>query len=472
MRIAVCVKPSADGELGPFDAAAYESALRVEGAEVVLVSMAPRDASGLLTRLTRLGARKAILLSDAAFAGADTLATGYALSLAIRRLKPDLVFCGRQTLEGDTAQVGIGLAARLGYACVTQVLEIRSVGDARIACRTRHGDREAAYPALITVERICGLRLPSIRSTAGEVEILDAAALGADPARCGLAGSPTRVVKSFENASGRRRCTRIDPADFDRVLKACLSEKREARVVETSARKLNGLWTVGERPLTMARTVADGVKTVPPMEAEALAGKIRAENPSAVLFDSTAEGKELAAKTAVLLETGLCADCTALETDGETIFFYRPALAGNVIAKIRCNAYPPMATVRTETPGAALAFAMGLGAAGFIEDLNELAARYGAETAATRAAVDRDLFPYEKQVGLTGRTVAPETYVAFGISGAVHHLAGIRGAKRIIAVNSDPDAPIFDFADYGIVAGVGDVIDRMRNGAFPESKRK
>ena len=115
MKIVVCVRQGLDGEINPFDASAYEEALRIAGAEVILLSMGPLRARNMLVSLTRLGAKEAVLLSDSAFAGADTLATAYTLERAIRLLSPDLVFCGRQTLVGDTAQTGAMLATKLGF---------------------------------------------------------------------------------------------------------------------------------------------------------------------------------------------------------------------------------------------------------------------------------------------------------------------------------------------------------------------
>lgn len=461
MRIVVCVKPSANGEIGPFEAAAYEAALRISGAEVTLLSMAPASAGDVLLRLTRLGAKEAVLLSDKAFAGADTLATGYTLSLAIKKLSPDLIFCGRQTLEGDTAQVGIGLATRLGIPCLARVMEIRTVDDRTVICKNRDGSElRADFPALLTLERIHELRLPSIRSKVGKLTVMDAAALGADPAKTGQTGSPTRVVRSFENTADRRRCQFVSPAEFASVLQNALAAPRRLELPASvqSGEKLKNCWIVGEKPREMAQTVSDDIRVIPYTSAKELAERIRAGEPSAVLFDSTSAGKELAASVAVLLETGLCADCTSLETDGEHLFMIRPAFGGNVTAKIRCVTEPPMATVRTGEVGAKLIFSCGVGAEKYLKELTALAKAYGAEITASRGAVDHDLFPYECQVGLTGKTVSPEVYVAFGISGAVHHIAGIRGAGTILAVNSDPRAPIFDYADYGIAADVGELL--------------
>ena len=102
MKIVVCAKPVND-ELNPFDESALESALCIENAEITVISMGRYSAVNMLKRLTRLRIKKAILLTDQAFAGSDTLATSYVLSLAIRKLTPDLIICGRQSIDGDTA---------------------------------------------------------------------------------------------------------------------------------------------------------------------------------------------------------------------------------------------------------------------------------------------------------------------------------------------------------------------------------
>ena len=116
MKIVVCLRQGTDGEINPFDASAYETALRIAGADITLLSMGPLSVAPLLERLSRLGAKRAVLLSDKVFAGADTLATAYALSMAVKTLSPELVICGRQTLIGDTAQTGPMLSALLDFA--------------------------------------------------------------------------------------------------------------------------------------------------------------------------------------------------------------------------------------------------------------------------------------------------------------------------------------------------------------------
>jgi len=153
MRVVVCVKQTAAGELNPFDACAYEAALQIRGAEVILLSMGPERTGELLSDLTRLGARQAYLLCDRAFAGADTLATAYALSLAVKRLAPDLVICGRQTIDGDTGQTGPSLAMVAGLSLITNVMEIKGT-EGHLICVTRsRGEQTVELPALITVEK-------------------------------------------------------------------------------------------------------------------------------------------------------------------------------------------------------------------------------------------------------------------------------------------------------------------------------
>ena len=454
MRVAVCVRPASDGQIGPFEASAYEAALRMPNAEVLLVSMAQEKCGEELLRLTRLGAKEVYHLCDTAFAGADTLATTYALSKAMETLRPDLIICGRQTMEGDTAQVGSGLAARLGFGLITGVMAVDMVDERQITCRTRAGEvKTVSYPALITVERIHTLRLPSIRSRVGTVTRLSAADIGADVTRCGQKGSPTRVMGSFKNQSDKRHCRFISPSEFEGIVQtARTEEKRTVSVSGSSAALLENVWIVGEKTRNMAMSISRSVTVIERDTPERLVERIRAEKPSVVLWDSSPWAKETAATVAVLLETGLCADCTALETDGEHLFMYRPAFAGNIIAKIVCDTSPAMATIRTsEEGGADVMFAMGKGAAAFREALAELAEKYGAEMVASRAAVDAEMAPYECQVGLTGRTVSPRVYVTFGISGAVHHIAGMKGSGTVIAIDRDKNAPVFEYADYGIV---------------------
>ena len=194
----------------PFDTAALEVALALKdelGGRVSVLSMGIPGTCRLLRDAIARGADDALLLSDRAFAGADTLATSYALSMGLDELgDADLVLCGKMAVDGDTAQIGPELGGILGVPCVTGVSEVLEASDHRVVVRhdTDEGTEvvEVPLPAVLTVTQdIATRRRPSIagvRAAAGaEVRVLDAATLGADPACCGLAGSPTQVVRSF-----------------------------------------------------------------------------------------------------------------------------------------------------------------------------------------------------------------------------------------------------------------------------------
>jgi electron transfer flavoprotein alpha subunit len=141
--------------------------------------------------------------------------------------------------------------------------------------------------------------------------------------------------------------------------------------------------------------------------------------------------------------------------ENEKLVMTRPALGGNVTADIVCESDTAFATVRTvKNEQTEVIFSVGKGAIEKIEQITELAKKYDAEICCSRIVADSGKLPYEKQVGLTGRTVCPKVYVAFGISGAVQHTCAIAGAGMVIAVNMDKNARIFDYADYGIIAEV------------------
>lgn len=473
MRVVVCVKQTVQGDINPFDACAYEAALRIPNAEVILLSMGPEKSKEFLLGLTRLGAKSAYLLCDRAFAGADTLATSYALSLVIKKIKPDLVICGRQTIDGDTGQTGPSLSVQAGLSLITNVMKIVST-DERIICQTRTlGEQTASYPALITVERINHLRLPSIRSKCTEVVVWDADAISADKERCGLKGSPTKVIASFQNEDGKRRCKFIDASMLDTIIEEGLrKEKDRISPKQYDGAKLKKVWIVGEKCMEMAQTISYDITVIDRKVAESqgddflieFVSRVREEEPTVILWDSDAWSKQTAPKVAALLQTGLCADCTALETDGENLYMYRPAFSGNIIAKIECVTRPQMATIRTVTEGISdVVCAVGKGAKNAKEMVETYVDRKNGENgptfeiAASRLAVDSEMLPYEKQVGMTGKTVSPAVYIAIGISGAVHHIAGMKQSGMVIAINPDKKATIFDYADYGIVATAEEV---------------
>lgn len=459
MKILVCIRQGLDGEINPFDACAYEEALKIPSAEVIIISMGPLTAKDFLLRLTRLGAKKAILLSDKAFAGADTIATAYALSLAVKKINPDLVFCGRQTLVGDTAQTGPMLSVYSELSLITNVMKIKNISES-ITCDTRDmGEEMVSLPALLTIERINNLRLPSILSKMGEVEVWSAEDINADIKKCGLEGSPTRVVKTFENESGKRKCKFINFDELSSAIEEALKKNKEKIKVEASdENKLPKVVIIGESPMEFAKSVSDDITILPITDAKDLAEKIKTLKPNAVLWGSDSLSKKLSAQVSAMLGLGLCADCTFLETDSQELLMYRPALSGSIIAKIKSLTKPAMATVRTAGEGKDIVVCAGYGAKDDLELIKDFAKKIGADMATTRKSVDNDILPYDMQVGLTGKTVNPPVYIAIGVSGAVHHIVGMQASGTVIAINPDKEAPIFDYADYGIVAEISNLI--------------
>ncbi len=438
------------GELNPFDGAALECALQT-GGYVTAVAMAPESVKDQLKSLTRLGV-KAVLLSDPAFAGSDTQATSYILDLAIRRLQPDFIFCGRQSVDGDTAQVPPMLAQRLGYQLITRVLEVNG----NKFC-TRDGLRgEFSQGTVYTFEKIRTLRFPSIFSTAGEVETWNAATLSSDLSLCGLVGSPTRVIKTYESAVGRRKCTFVSMEQFPQLIETLLHKKRKAKKSRESDEKLPQAFYAGNIG-SVAESVAQNAVLfdAAAKSPETIAEELMKQGAKTVLWENTEELKSLAARVAVITGAGLCADCISFRVENGELIMTRPARGGNVTADIVARSEMKFATVKTARAGENdVIFSVGKGCVNNIKEIKSLAMRYGAELCCSRAVADSGKMPYSTQVGLTGKTVSPKIYVAFGISGAVQHTCAITGADAVIAVNSDKNARIFDYADYGIIAEV------------------
>lgn len=195
--------------VNPFDKNAVEAALQLKekhGGRVTVISMGPPQAKDALKECLAMGADEAILISDRAFGGADTLATSYTLAAAIRKLgKFDLVICGKQAIDGDTAQVGPEIAEHLGIPQVTYVAKIDVDGNT-VRVEREHEDGyeviETTLPVLLTVVKsINEPRYPTVKGTMKanrkEIPVLTVTDLDVDPERIGLKGSPTQVRRIF-----------------------------------------------------------------------------------------------------------------------------------------------------------------------------------------------------------------------------------------------------------------------------------
>ena len=242
---------------------------------------------------------------------------------------------------------------------------------------------------------------------------------------------------------------------------------------------------------------------------QALCAAVDSYPPDILLIGATAIGRDLGPRVAARLHTGLTADCTGLEIDPDSgnLLMTRPAFGGNLMATIICPEHrPQMATVRPGVMVRALrdenrqgeiihldmkpernrrcvtveevimkrskkvdiqqarvlvSGGRGVGSADGFKLLEELAKALGGEVAASRAAVDAGWLDKDSQVGQTGKTVRPGLYFAIGISGAIQHLAGMEESDYIIAINKDPQAPIFSVADAGIVGDYSKIVPKL-----------
>lgn len=223
--------------MNPYDTHALEESLRLKdrlGLRVAALSMGPPNAEATLRKALSLGVDKAILLSDRVFGGADTLATSNVLAAAIHKLQEEdeiaLVICGKQTIDGDTAQVGPGIATRLGYPQLTLVDRIEAVDGVTKKIRVRrklegrHETVESPFPAVLTVVReINRPRYPTVpkRLLAADAEVIvwNNKILGLDEQTIGLKGSPTWVSRIFSPERAKGEIIGDGAADPDETAK-------------------------------------------------------------------------------------------------------------------------------------------------------------------------------------------------------------------------------------------------------------
>jgi electron transfer flavoprotein alpha subunit len=534
---------------------------REHGGTVTVITLGPPSAEDTLREAIAWGLDRdvdidGVLVTDPAFAGSDTLATARALRAAIDGLGDcDLVLAGRNSIDADTGQVGPELAELLGLPFVTGARHL-SLAGSTLDIRAEHDDGWAQMrvdlPAVVsTAERLiepCKVD-PAGRATVAATRITrrDATALGCGP--WGAAGSPTTVGETrhvgasrlghvaaalpvdeqiaavvdligargvLDSGHDRDADHGIVPAPHpapartvavvvepDRVGLARellgAAARLDAHVVACTLDGIDlddlGGWGADEVVTFTHVPVANEQDT-----ARAVTDWARTHAPWAILAPGTAWGREVAARVAAALGTGLTGDAVELEADGDELIAWKPAFGGQLVAAIRCATRPQMATVRAGvlprpaprrhdpietvvpvTPSARVRVlartrdddldlladapvVVGVGQGVDPADyplLDPLLAALGAELAATRKVTDRGWMPRARQVGITGRTIAPRLFVSIGASGKFNHMAGVRTAGTVVAINPDPDAPIVGAADATIVGDYRDVVPKL-----------
>lgn len=275
-----------------------------------------------------------------------------------------------------------------------------------------------------------------------------------------------------------------------------------------SAEELNRLLQLGADKVYVVQNAAFRHFLVEP-QAQTMHFLVDKYQPEILIAGATTTGRTVMPYLAVKLHTGLTADCTSLEIEEGTgnLLQIRPAIGGNIMATIKTpNTRPQMSTVRPKSVCAlepdeyrngeivypdvpvecfrsrirfehnlseshasagldeadiVVSAGISMQSAEAIHQVTELADALGGALGSSRPPVDQGLQPYPRQVGLSGRTISPALYIACGISGAVQHLAGIQTAKNIIAINNDPEAPIFQVADFGIVGDAMQILPSL-----------
>ncbi len=531
---------------------------RQSGGSCHVLTLGPPAAEDSLREAVAWGADTGVLITDAALAGSDTLATARALAAAISRTGPyDLVLVGRNSVDADTGQVGPTTAELLGLPFIGGVKRLHIDGDT-VEAGCEHDDRTSeirtTLPAVLScAERLCDpAKVPPEgrgQVPAERISVLSAADLGPGP--WGLAGSPTSVgaMRVYEE---RREGVKLSGPLGEQVREAVrllsesgafesVAEPEVARVPDGFERGSEAIavvleperprvawellgcaaalaaahggrvtavvpWTPGDPApdgYELSRRGADELVVLrgAALEADVAAGLAawcERTAPWAVLVAGTMWGREVAGRAAGRLGAGLVGDAIELTVEAGRLVAWKPAFGGKVVAAIASSSPTQLVTVRPGVLGLPaprdgrelIVDEISVPAAGRVEllssavedEIDELSAAscvigvgrgvapeeyvqldplrrvLGAELAATRKVTDAGWLPRARQLGITGRSIAPQLYVAIGMSGKFNHLVGVRRSHRILAINADPEAPVFASADVGIVGDWREVV--------------
>ena len=218
------IRDGVENIMNPFDRQALETALILKdtsGAKVTVVSMGPPQATDILKEAIAMGADDAVLISDRALAGSDTLATSVALAAAVRKVgECDLVLCGKQAIDGDTAQVGPEMAEHLGIPQVTGALKVALGADGRLVTVTK-SEKEPRFASI----------KGKMKARKAEIPVMGAAELEIDPKVIGLSGSPTKVLKIFTPSVPQIESEIINEEDTDKAVDMLIEKLVQAKII-------------------------------------------------------------------------------------------------------------------------------------------------------------------------------------------------------------------------------------------------
>ena len=582
-------------EINPFDRRTLTfaiSARRIHGGEIIVMMMGPPQAKEALTEALGMGVDRAVHLLDRAFAGSDTLATSWALALAIEKEKPfDLVLCGKYSVDAETGHVGPEVAEFLNIPHATGSTAVQfsnGLDRAIVEVETDYGFQKIDTPLpllLTTAERLTKPSYPTrdgLESAKSKpYKVVTAQELSTDASIFGFNGSPTSVSRIY-SIETKRECKIIETGTLEEKIAKLARilvahglftgwkniQEKNVRPPEThTAKKDKAFWVVAELIQGGVRSVTyellgRGIELAGELESElcavvlgdaskdqiqdlishgadrvyavkhdqlktyssdaysaALAQTIERFNPFAVIAASTSLGRDFVPRVAARLKLGMTSDCIGLElNDQGQLVQLKPAFGGNIVAPILSKTLPQLATVRPGVLSAAeanpsrrgtiievepsnikalsrvveerleadrdalrldnadviLAAGAGVGGAENLNIISELAQVLDAPIATTRKVVDLGWLPRQLQIGLTGRSVGPKIYVAIAVRGEFNHMVGIGRAKIVVAINNDPNAPIFMNCDYGIVADYAEAVPLLTGEirAMKEKKSK